>query len=92
MEQVYHGGTEMQEFTPLFVNEREAARLLSVSVAALRRWRREGRGPRVTRIEHCVRYRVSDLEAFMTPPLRTSPAGEAQRIIEAGLRPARRQR
>ena len=55
----------MNEITPLVVTEREAAKMLAVSTAALRRWRREGRGPRVTRIERCVRYRLSDLEAYL---------------------------
>ena len=47
------------------VREAEAARILAVSVAALRRWRREGRGPTFVRIERCVRYRVADLEHFL---------------------------
>lgn len=51
--------------TPLAVNERIASQLLSVSVAALRRWRRERRGPRFVRLSRCVRYRVADLEAFV---------------------------
>ena len=55
----------MNEGKPLLVDERSAARLLSVSVSALRRWRREGRGPRVTRIERCVRYRLSDLDDLL---------------------------
>jgi hypothetical protein len=60
---------------PLLVNEREAAMLLHVSVAALRRWRREGRGPRHVHIEKCVRYPLSSLEAFAegnTPEARYS--------------------
>ena len=32
---------------PQMLNERQAARLLACSVAALRRWRREGRGPAI---------------------------------------------
>jgi len=51
--------------TPLVVREREAGRLLGVSVAALRRWRHERRGPPFVRIERCVGYRVADLEAFV---------------------------
>jgi hypothetical protein len=51
--------------TPLVVREGDAARLLSVSVAALRRWRRERRGPPFVRLERCVGYRLADLDAFV---------------------------
>jgi hypothetical protein len=51
---------------PIVVTEAEAARLLSVSRAALRRWRREGRGPEFTRLERCVRYDLRSLELFVT--------------------------
>ncbi len=47
-----------------YVDEREAARFLGCSTAALRRWRRLGRGPAVTRIFRLVRYKKSALEAF----------------------------
>jgi hypothetical protein len=53
----------MQEVKePIVVTEGEAARLLSVSRAALRRWRREGRGPEFTRLERCVRYKTKSIE------------------------------
>ena len=51
--------------TPILVTEGEAARLLSVSRAALRRWRREGRGPKFTRLERCIRYSVRSLERWI---------------------------
>ncbi len=51
--------------TSNLVRECEAARLLGVSVASMRRWRREGRGPAYVRVEGCIRYRVADLQAFM---------------------------
>ena len=57
----------MQEVKePMVVTEGEAARLLSVSRAALRRWRREGRGPEFTRLERCVRYNLRSIELFAT--------------------------
>jgi hypothetical protein len=55
----------MNSETHLVVREREAGRLLGVSVAALRRWRRERRGPPFVRLERCIGYRVADLEAFV---------------------------
>jgi len=50
---------------PQMLGERQAASMLAVSVAALRRWRREGRGPQFTRIERCVRYDVRAIERFV---------------------------
>ena len=55
----------MEGMIPVAVRETEAARLIGVSVAALRRWRREKRGPRFVKLERCVRYRVADLNAFL---------------------------
>jgi hypothetical protein len=50
---------------PQLLSEKQAARVLAVSVAALRRWRREGRGPRFTRLERCVRYDMRAIERFL---------------------------
>jgi len=50
---------------PQLLREREAAKILACSVAALRRWRREGRGPRFVHVERCVRYTLSDITAFV---------------------------
>jgi hypothetical protein len=47
------------------LNEKQVARLLACSVAALRRWRREGRGPQFTRLERCVRYDARALVNFV---------------------------
>lgn len=58
--------------TKILIREREAAHLLDMSVAALRKWRREGRGPRYFKVGKLVRYRVSDLEAFVSKHERTS--------------------
>jgi hypothetical protein len=55
----------MEQGTPRMIREREAARLLGVSVAALRRWRRERRGPNYTKVETCVRYDLRSLEKFL---------------------------
>jgi predicted site-specific integrase-resolvase len=50
---------------PQLLGEKQAARMLAVSVAALRRWRREGRGPRFTRLERCIRYDIRAIERFL---------------------------
>lgn len=47
------------------VREWEAAKLMGVSAAALRRWRREGRGPKYIRMERCVGYLAADLESYL---------------------------
>ena len=55
----------MRIAVPLVVRERDAADMLGVSTAALRRWRRESRGPAFIRLEGCIRYRLADLEEFL---------------------------
>jgi hypothetical protein len=47
------------------VTESKAAQILAVSVAALRRWRRERRGPAFTRVERCIRYDLRAIEQFL---------------------------
>jgi len=47
------------------IREKEAARLLSVSGATLRRWRCIGQGPHFYRIGRSVRYRKQDVEQFL---------------------------
>lgn len=49
----------------LLFDEKDAARLMAVSVAALRRWRLERRGPPFVRIERCVRYCMFDLLDYL---------------------------
>lgn len=64
------------ESQTLVVRESQAARLLGVSIGALRRWRLERRGPSFVRMERCVGYRVSDLESFLET--RLCPANERE--------------
>jgi hypothetical protein len=56
----------MDKIIPQLMNEKEAAKILAVSIAALRRWRREKRGPQFVRCERCVRYAVDELSRFVT--------------------------
>ena len=56
------------------VREWEAAKLMAVSTAALRRWRREGRGPKYIRMERCVGYLTTDLESY----LRNQRSGQSE--------------
>jgi excisionase family DNA binding protein len=47
------------------LTEREAARLLNLSVATLRAWRLKAKGPRFVRFGRAVRYLESDLVQYM---------------------------
>ncbi len=47
------------------LTEKEAAEGLHCTVAALRRWRREHRGPRWVHLGRLIRYSPADLEAFI---------------------------
>lgn len=51
--------------TMRLLTERETSELLKCTVAALRRWRRERRGPRFVKLGRLIRYRDSDLEDFV---------------------------
>jgi predicted DNA-binding transcriptional regulator AlpA len=51
-------------FEQEYVNDVIAARIVGVSAPTLRRWRCEGRGPKVCKLGGLVRYRVSDLRAW----------------------------
>ena len=48
-----------------FMTEKEVAGQLNVSLATLRRWRLERRGPRFVKVGALVRYRPEDLEQWM---------------------------
>jgi len=47
------------------LSEKEAATKLCCTPAALRRWRRERRGPKFVTLGRLIRYRESDLESFV---------------------------
>ena len=47
------------------LNEQEVSKRLNVSVATLRRWRLEKRGPMFVKVGSLVRYRPEDLELWV---------------------------
>jgi hypothetical protein len=47
------------------MTETELARRASVSIAVLRKWRREGKGPRFLKLGRLVRYLFGDVHAWM---------------------------
>jgi hypothetical protein len=56
------------------LTEEQVAQQLHVSLASLRRWRLERRGPRFIKVSSLVRYRPEDLEEW----LRRLPTGGSQ--------------
>lgn len=74
---------------PQMLDETQVARVLAVSVAALRRWRREGRGPQFTRLERCVRYDVRAVERFLAEHSSgNKKAADSQSAAQAEVRDA----
>ena len=47
------------------VTESEAARILNVSIGGLRKWRREGTGPRFIKIGRLIRYNLVDISEWL---------------------------
>jgi predicted DNA-binding transcriptional regulator AlpA len=47
------------------MTESELARRASVSIAVLRKWRREGRGPRFLKLGRLVRYLAADVNIWL---------------------------
>ncbi len=47
------------------LDEREVARWIRVSVATLRYWRSEGKGPRYRKVGQLVRYAPSDVQEWL---------------------------
>ncbi len=61
------------------LNEIEVSRRLRVSVACVRRWRLERRGPRYVKVGSLVRYRDEDVERW----LGALPGGGQEKSAEA---------
>lgn len=73
-----HEGESSQ---PLLLTEKTAAKLLGFSRRTLQGWRSDG-GPGLPFVrisKGCVRYRRSDIEAWIEKQLRTSTADDAAR-------------
>ena len=60
------------------LTEDEVARQLRVSVASLRRWRLERRGPQFIKVGSLVRYRPEEIEAWLAV-LPTEKSSTAER-------------
>ena len=66
----------MAEFTTLFDEEGAAAYIggdnSPISTRTMQRWRLEGVGPTFVKLGRMVRYRKSDLDAFLEARVRSS--------------------
>jgi len=60
------------------MDERQAARILGLSVATLQAWRYQKRGPRYVKLGNAVRYREADLRAWIESQL-VEPLAEGAR-------------
>jgi hypothetical protein len=81
-------GNDMEAFDEL-MSEVELAQKLHVSLACLRRWRLERRGPPFIKLGSLVRYSTRDLTAWLS----SLPTGGSQRVSSAtgaNVTPARR--
>lgn len=68
-----------------FLNEQEVSKRLNVSVATLRRWRLEKRGPMFVKVGSLVRYRPEDLDSWVTAlPTGGDPTGGAVAVMTGG--------
>jgi len=52
--------------TPQLLTVNEAAEYLRIAPGTLRNWHHAGRGPRVTNVGRCIRYKRADLESFIS--------------------------
>ncbi len=62
------GNRPAEEFTVYsdeVLTESELARRARVSISVLRKWRREGQGPRFLKLGRLVRYRAQDIQAWL---------------------------
>ncbi len=55
-----------QQQSRRFLNEKEAAKYLFISLSTLRRWRRNQVGPAFFRLGDVLRYEERDLEEFIS--------------------------
>jgi excisionase family DNA binding protein len=60
------------------MDEREAAAYLGMSRSGLRKWRARRRGPAYARLGKIIRYRKSDLDAFVQSGLIAYESSEHQ--------------
>ena len=73
---------EMEIQANKLLNEKDAAKLLGVSVSTLRRWRRLGSGPVYRKLNGAVRYSAVDLQKFIDDRARVSTQAQHERYAQ----------
>ena len=66
------------DLRPKLLKESEAAAILNIEVATLRRWRWAGTGPEFLKIGAAVRYDPAVLEAFIEAARRSSTSDQRE--------------
>ena len=59
-----------QEQSGRCIGEHKLSAMTALSVLTLRKWRSQGRGPRFLKLGGAVRYRLSDVEAWISAQYR----------------------
>ena len=80
------GDGDGSRVTVMLLTEPEVAERLRVSLACLRRWRLERRGPRFLKVGSLVRYPADELNRW----IESLPAGGAVATSTSGARNSRR--
>jgi excisionase family DNA binding protein len=80
-------GRRVEKNMNTLLTEEEVAERLHVSLASIRRWRLERRGPQFIKVGSLVRYRPDDLESWLA----SLPTGGAQ-LARSEPAPAGKQR
>ena len=73
----------MSEAISSLIDEREAAKLLSVAPRTLQYWRWAGRGPAFVKIGGAVRYHRRDLDDFVSRGRREPSAASEAEAVQA---------
>lgn len=70
-------GEAVERMTNQLLTESEVAERLRVSLPAVRAWRFYRRGPQFIKVQSLVRYRASDVEAWLESRTCRTDVGEA---------------
>ena len=68
---------------PELLTERDASKLLCLSIRTLQKWRLCGRGPRFVKLGHAVRYEPAEIERFLADARRASTSDPGAPITHA---------
>ncbi len=72
--------------TDHLLNEIEVAKILSLKVSTLRRWRWAGTGPKFRKLGAACRYHPQDLEDYLAESVRTSTSDPGDQVAETASR------